>query len=231
MKKNYILFVLLFFILLILAIFIYFKNRNSNRIQSWTKSRLLVKNEEKEIDCLVYCFKVNNKDEWALVYGNPQLDENPIVRIQSQCITGLELDDTECDCKQNLKFSKKIINDNPNGGILYLLNQDGKSQGGILKLKEFEMRRQNIPQIDIINKLYNHGDWDNRNYDFIPDTLNIMGLNNSIRLITRYPGRVTDLKNSGVNVVEVIPYQFSLNKNNYDYLKMKESLGYNFNIH
>jgi hypothetical protein len=190
---------------------------------------LLVKNEEREINCTVYCFRINNKDEWALVYGNPQLDEYPIVRVQSQCITGIELDDTECDCKQNLKFSKRILNNNTNGGVLYLLNQDGKSHGGVLKLTELELRRENIPQKEIIKKLY-HGDWDKRNYNFIPETLKIMGLNNSIRLITRYPEKAVDLKNSGVNVVEIIPYEYSVNKNNYNYLKMKESLGYNFNI-
>jgi GTP cyclohydrolase II len=230
MKNNYFLLILFFSIFLILAFFIYyFKTRSSNKIQSWSKSVLLVKNEEKEINCTVYCFKINNKDEWALVYGNPQLDKYPIVRLQSQCITGIELDDTECDCKQNLKFSKRILNDNPNGGVLYILNQDGRSYGGVLKLTDIEMRRQNIPQKEIIKKL-NHGDWDSRNYNFIPETLEIMGLNNSIRLVTRFPEKVVDLKNSGVNVVEIIPYEYSVNKNNYNYLKMKKSFGYNFNI-
>jgi GTP cyclohydrolase II len=190
---------------------------------------MLVKNEGREINCTVYCFKINNKDEWALVYGNPHLDKNPLVRIQSQCITGIELDDTECDCKHNLKTSKRILNDNPNGGVLFLLNQDGKSQGGVSKLKELDMRRQNVAQKDIIDNLY-HGNWDNRDYDFIPDMLKIIGLNNYIRLITRYPDRISHLKKSGIDVVEVIPYDFSVNKNNYEYLKMRKSFGYNFDF-
>ena len=128
------------FIIFIIIIVIYFVI-SKNSIQKWAKSYMLVNNNGKDIPCTVYCFRVNNADEWALVYGNPQLDEYPLVRIQSQCITGITLDDTECDCKQNMDFSKKMINENQNGGILFILNQEGKNHGGIVKLKELSMRK------------------------------------------------------------------------------------------
>ena len=61
------------------------------------------------IDCVVYCFKNNNRDDWAVVYGNPYLDKHPLIRVQSQCITGMQLDDNECDCKQNFEIYMRNI--------------------------------------------------------------------------------------------------------------------------
>ena len=214
------------FIIFIIIIIIYFII-SKNSIQKWAKSYMLVNNNGKDIPCTVYCFRVNNADEWALVYGNPQLDEYPLVRIQSQCITGITLDDTECDCKQNMDFSKKMINENQNGGILFILNQEGKNHGGIVKLKELSMRRDGIPETEVLKKL--GIEWDIRNYKFIPQALNIIGVQNQIRLITRFPERANELKQDGVIVKEIVPYPYYVTKNNCEYLKMKKKyFNYNF---
>jgi GTP cyclohydrolase II len=188
---------------------------------------MLVHNENKDILCMVYCFRVNNKDEWALVYGNPQLDKYPLVRMQSQCVTGIQFDDSECDCKQNMDFSKKMLIDNPNGGILFLLNQEGKSHGGVVKLKELSMRRNGVPETEVLKKL--NISWDMRDYSFLPQALNIIGVQNNIRLITRFPERVDDLKKDGVIVTETVPYNYYVTKNNCEYLKMKK-IDFNYNF-
>jgi GTP cyclohydrolase II len=225
MKKINILYIVIGIIFVGFCILTY-NTYNTNHVRSWSKAPLLV-NHGKDIQCTVYCFNVNGKDEWALVYGNPQLDKYPLVRIQSQCITGIELDDTECDCKQNLQNSKKIIAENPNGGILFLLNQDGKSHGGVIKLKELKLRRQNVKQQDIINKLHN-GDWDKRDYYSVKEMLNIIGANTTIRLITRYPDKTRDISKAGIIIKEIIKYPYELTQHNYEYLKMKKSFGYKF---
>jgi len=214
------------FIIFIIIIVVYFVI-SKNSIQKWAKSYMLVNNNGKDIPCTVYCFRVNNADEWALVYGNPQLDEYPLVRIQSQCITGITLDDTECDCKQNMDFSKKMINESQNGGILFILNQEGKNHGGIVKLKELSMRRNGIPETEVLKKLGIA--WDNRNYDFIPEALSIIGVQNKIRLITRFPERANELRQDGVVVKEIIPYPYYVTKNNCEYLKMKK-INFNYNF-
>jgi GTP cyclohydrolase II len=221
---NYI-YVIIFFV--ILLVIYYFTVHRKKTIQKWEKSYMLVNNGGKDIPCTVYCFRVNNADEWALVYGKPQLDEYPLVRIQSQCITGITLDDTECDCKQNMDFSKKMINESQNGGILFILNQEGKNHGGIVKLKELSMRRNGIPETEVLKKLGIA--WDNRNYDFIPEALSIIGVQNKIRLITRFPERANELRQDGVVVKEIIPYPYYVTKNNCEYLKMKK-INFNYNF-
>jgi GTP cyclohydrolase II len=222
---NYLYLVLI--VIVIISVIYYFNVYRKNIIQKWAKSFMLVNNDGKDIPCTVYCFQVNNVDEWALVYGNPQLDKFPLVRIQSQCITGISLDDTECDCKQNMNFSKKMLNENQNGGILFLLNQEGKDHGGIVKLNELAMRREGIPETEVLKKL--DITWDMRHYGFIPQALSIIGVQNEIRLITRFPERAKDLTKDGVGIKEIIPYPYYVTKNNCEYLKMKK-INFNYNF-
>jgi GTP cyclohydrolase II len=220
----------LFFIILILIFFILIKIfidlYNNNRITMWAKSPC--KSGNSKINSEIYCFRVNGKDEWAIIYGNPHLDKYPLVRIQSQCVSGIELDDLECDCKDNLKFSKKLIQENPNGGILFILNQDGRSLGGVEKMEEKSLREIEGLEMDLVLNKRGHA-FDKRNYHFLPEALKIMGFNNSIILITRYPGRVIDLEKSGINVVSIVKYPYNLNENNKKYIKMKKCIfGFDF---
>jgi GTP cyclohydrolase II len=227
-KNNLVLnYICVIFIVIVIILAINYFSKDSKSIQKWAKSYMLVNNGGKDIPCTIYCFQVNNVDEWALVYGNPQLDEYPLIRLQSQCVTGITLDDTECDCKQNMEFSKKMINENKNGGILFIVNQEGKNHGGIVKLKELSMRRDGIPETEVLKKL--DIEWDIRNYGFIAEALNIIGVKNKIRLITRFPERVDQLRQDGVEVEEMIPYPYYVTKNNCEYMKMKK-LDFNYNF-
>lgn len=198
---------------------------NRNRIVLWGKSPC---DNPSKIKSEIYCFRVNGKDEWAIVYGDPHLDQFPLVRIQSQCVTGIELDDLECDCNDNLKFSKNMLQNSPNGGILFILDQDGRKYGGVEKLKEKSLRMIEGLEMDLILKKRGHS-FDNRDYKFLPEALKIMGFSNSIRLITRYPGKISDLNKSGINVVSVEKYPYELNKYNDKYIEMKKcKFGFEF---
>ena len=210
--------VLVAFFVIYIIIKFFINLYNKNRIIIWSKcpntTNIKMKSE-------LYCFVVNGKEEWAIVYGNPHLDKYPLVRIQSQCVAGMELDDLECDCKDNLEFSKKMLQENENGGILFMLAQEGRSLGGVEKLKEKSMRVINNLDMGHILKKRGHA-FDYRNYDFIPEALKIMGYGNSIILITRYPGRIKDLQNSGINVISIEKYPYVLNKYNNKYIHMKK---------
>lgn len=114
---------------------------------------------------------------------------------------------------------------NKNGGILFLLNQYGKSHGGVQKLKEIYMRNiKHIKQEIIIEKLH-HGKGDVRDYKCIPKMLSIIGIKNNVRLITRNPQKEEQLIKDGLVVAEVIPYKYRItSEQNKDYLEMKKRL-------
>lgn len=170
---------------------------------------------------IVYCFQVNGLDNWAYVYKTPEKDEYPIVRIQSQCIMGIELGDVECDCKQNLINSTQYIKEQPNGGIIFILNDDGKNLGGIKKLQQVKARYQGISIKTAVE--LTGGVFDARTYEFIPEAMKIMGFTSKFKLITRYPSRVQDLTRDGVTIVEAIPYDYFITSGNQSYMYNKKN--------
>ena len=89
------------------------------------------------------------------------------------------------------------------------------------------MRREGIPETEVLKKL--DIEWDIRNYGFIKEALSIIGVKNKIRLITRFPERVDELRQDGVEVEEMIPYPYYVTKNNCEYLKMKK-IDFNYNF-
>ena len=215
----------IFLLILIIIFFLLFKYIYNYGITNWSKTQFKTKYNNTLVDCVVYCFKNNDKDDWVMVYGNPHLDKYPLIRIQSQCITGIELDDNECDCKQNFEISKKMLIENENGGILFLLNQDGKSHGGVQKLKEIYMRNVQHIQQEIIIKELHHGHGDVRDYTYISEMLSIIGVKNNVRLITRNPKKEEQLIEAGVVINEVIPYPYHItSEQNKNYLEMKKRL-------
>lgn len=183
----------------------------------------------------IYCFKVldtTNKsylDEWSLVYKDPTLDEFPLVRVQSQCVPGITFDDMECDCKQNLSFSKEMIINNPNGGIIFLIQaQEGRQQGGIAKTRQIKIRKTTSAILrDILEE--EGSVYDERNYDFIPEALKIMGIQGKINIITRFPARVTDMEKDGIKINDVVGYPYYIDRYNLKYMAEKECV-YDFNF-
>ena len=225
MNKITILSILLF--LFILFILYKFPSLNKDKVNRYMKTSSTVSDYDKLVD--MYCFEVGGKEHWAVVYGNPEKDKFPLVRIQSQCVSGMELDDSECDCKQNLIYSKKMITENKNGGILFLLDQDGRSLDGIEKLIEKKMRMDKFMNKKTIIETKNQVFLDFRDYNYLPTCLKLMGYSNNIRVITRFPGRVRDLQKSGINVVEIVEYPFTITSDNSKYLQMKKcSRGFDF---
>jgi GTP cyclohydrolase II len=217
--------ILSFIIIISFIIFYGISLYNNNRIIEWAKAPWT---HPENNNSLLYCFRVNGEDQWALVYGSPEKDKYPLIRIQSQCVQGIELDDFGCDCKENLDISKKMMAENPNGGVIFILSQEGRSLGGIAKLREKSLASiEDQPTYDVVEKLGHV--FDLRDYSYIPEALKIMGLNNSIRLITRFPARVNDIIKTGIDVVEVVEYPYTLNKYDYNFIKVNKcKYGYNF---
>ena len=57
-------------------------------------------------------------------------------------------------------------------------------------------------------------------YNYLPRCLQLMGFSNNIRLITRFPSRVRDLQKSGINVVEIVEYPYTITADNDKYLQI-----------
>src|SRR5437868_4729263 len=85
----------------------------------------------------LYAFEFpDGKEHAALVVGEPEKDERPLVRISSACLTATAFLAVVCDCRKQLHLAMKRIQEAGSGVVLYL-DQEGRSHGLVGKVEQF----------------------------------------------------------------------------------------------
>lgn len=77
----------------------------------------------------------------ALTYGDVSMPAEILVRPQSACILGTTFHGTSCDCGRQLDEAMEAIVRNGRGIILYSLDEEGKGNGLIKKLRAHPTER------------------------------------------------------------------------------------------
>jgi len=179
-------------------------------------------------------FKVlafNEKDtlkcHLALVKGDITTNEPMLVRVHSECLTGDALGSKKCDCGEQYASAMEMIEKEGRGILLYM-RQEGRGIGLLNKLKAYGLQDKGLDTVDA-NLALGFKD-DMRDYKVSADMLKILGINN-IRLITNNPAKIEGLEKHNVEVVERVPIEMPLNKNDEFYLKTKkEKMNHLLNI-
>lgn len=172
-----------------------------------------------------YCFSYGNCDSNnVLVLKTSQIDNNPILRIQSACFTSEIFGSKDCDCHEQLIQSIQMISEN-NGLLIYLL-QDGRGAGIFNKIKGMQFTQElGIDTAQAYDKLGINRD--PREYSKVVDVLNYF-LINSVQLLTNNPRKINGLEASGIKVLR-LPLEIKPTPDSLDYLKSKkQQLGHLF---
>ena len=78
----------------------------------------------------VKAFREGEKEHLVIYAKN--LEEHPIVRVHSECLTGDALGSLKCDCRDQLEYALKLIN--KEGGTVIYLRQEGRNIGLLNKI-------------------------------------------------------------------------------------------------
>src|ERR1700693_5290418 len=160
----------------------------------------------------------DGKDHFALIF--PSKDgsaKDPLVRIHSECVTGDVLGSLRCDCgKQLAEALARLARE---GGILISLRQEGRGIGLDEKLKAYKLQDSGFDTFEA-NVRLGHGE-DARSYVLAAEILRVLEVP-KIRLLTRNPDKVRQLRNAGIDVVEQVKTGLHLNPRNEKYLQAKE---------
>ena len=168
----------------------------------------------------VVAFKEKNNDKChlALVKGDISNEENVLVRIHSECLTGDALGSRKCDCGEQYDASMKMIAEEGCGILLYM-KQEGRGIGLLNKLKAYALQDKGFDTVDANRKL--GFDDDLRDYKASADMLKELGIN-KVRLITNNPEKIEGIEKYGIEVSERIAIEINANKYDIDYLKTKK---------
>ncbi len=153
----------------------------------------------------------------AIMVGQPETAEAPLVRIHSECFTGDLLGSMRCDCGEQLRGAiQKMAEDG--AGVLLYLAQEGRGIGLVNKLRAYTLQDRGLDTLDA-NRVLGWGA-DERNFLVAALMLVDLGIKR-VRLLTNNPDKVAALEACGVEVVGREAHAFAPNSVNDAYLATK----------
>lgn len=153
----------------------------------------------------------------AIVIGQPDRVEAPLVRLHSECFTGDLLGSLRCDCGPQLRAALARITAEGAGVVLYLA-QEGRGIGLASKLRAYEMQDRGLDTLDANRALGWHAD--ERNFLVAATMLRSLGLPR-IRLLSNNPDKLAALAASGIEIAGREKLVIPPNGVNDDYLATK----------
>jgi 3,4-dihydroxy 2-butanone 4-phosphate synthase/GTP cyclohydrolase II len=166
---------------------------------------------------------VDEKHHVAMVKGHIDGEEDVLVRVHSECLTGDVFHSLRCDCGQQLEDALARIEDEGRGVLLYLA-QEGRGIGLLNKLRAYKLQEEGLDTVDANIELGLPPDL--RDYGIGAQILVDLGLS-SIRLLTNNPKKIVGLEGYGLRVTDQIPIEHAPGDHNRDYLRAKrERMGH-----
>jgi 3,4-dihydroxy 2-butanone 4-phosphate synthase/GTP cyclohydrolase II len=172
---------------------------------------------------IVYQNSIDRYEHIALVLGAPERENEPIVRVHSQCVTGDVLGSERCDCGEQLREAVRIIAAAGSGAVVYM-HQEGRGIGLANKLRAYALQDQGRDTVEANLELGFKEDL--RDYGIAAQVLRDLGLRR-IRLLTNNPQKLAGLQKYGIAVVVRVPLEVPPRPANIGYLRAKqEKLGH-----
>jgi GTP cyclohydrolase II len=149
-----------------------------------------------------------------LVIYAENLDEIPIVRVHSECLTGDAIGSLKCDCRDQLEYALTLIGQK--AGMVIYLRQEGRNIGLLNKINAYALQDKGFNTIEANHQLGFAAD--ERTYEIVTFILKHFGIE-KIKLLTNNPNKINSI--SDIEIVERIPIIMDSNIHNEAYLDVK----------
>jgi 3,4-dihydroxy 2-butanone 4-phosphate synthase/GTP cyclohydrolase II len=167
---------------------------------------------------IVYGNDIDSNVHIALVKGEIKPEDQVLVRVHSECLTGDVFASERCDCGAQLHKAMEMIRKEGKGVILYM-KQEGRGIGLLNKLKAYELQDKGLDTVEANVKLGFKPDL--RDYGIGAQMLVDLGIK-KMRLMTNNPKKIVGLEGYGLKVMERVSIETSPTERNILYLKTKK---------
>ncbi len=171
-----------------------------------------------------YRSSIDGTESLALLYGDPEGEQDVLVRMHSECLTGDVFRSLRCDCGPQLDLAMARIAEEGRGVVVYLRGHEGRGIGLLHKLRAYELQDNGHDTVDANLDLGLPND--DRDYGVGAMILADLGLS-TLRLLTNNPEKRAALSGFGLSIVGRVPVEVRPNPNNAFYLRTKaERMGH-----
>ena len=176
-----------------------------------------------QFQLVVYQDTIHNDTHMALVKGELSGDQEILVRVHSQCLTGDIFGSLRCDCGPQLDKALEMITAAGRGVLVYL-RQEGRGIGLKNKLLAYGLQDQGMDTVEANLRLGFKPDL--REYGIGAQILLDLEVR-KIRLLTNNPRKVVGLDGYGLEIVSREPIEIPATAESRQYLLAKrDKLGH-----
>ena len=205
-----------------IADLIRYRRQNEKLVRRLAEAR--IPTEWGDFTCVAYESVLDGEQHVAFVRGSVHGEENVLVRVHSECLTGDVFGSLRCDCGPQLAAAMQRVADDECGVIVYLRGHEGRGIGIGHKLRAYALQEQGH---DTVDANVNLGlPVDSREYGIGAQILVDLGIT-TMRYMTNNPAKYGGLEGFGLEIVERVPLESVPNPENIAYLRTKrERMGH-----
>ncbi len=208
--------------LLSVADIIRYRREHEHLVES--VSNAVIPTEFGPFTAYVFRSKLDHIEHMALVKGTLKGQDNVLVRVHSECLTGDVFGSLRCECGLQLKEALRLIAKEGAGVVVYLRGHEGRGIGLGHKLRAYGLQDTGLDTVEANEKL--GLPVDSREYGIGAQILSSLGVT-TLRLLTNNPAKYGGIDGFGLKIVERVPLIPEAPVECQKYLKTKkEKLGH-----
>jgi 3,4-dihydroxy 2-butanone 4-phosphate synthase/GTP cyclohydrolase II len=162
---------------------------------------------------------LDGTEHMAFVKGEVAGQENVLVRVHSECLTGDVFGSMRCDCGLQLDAAMELIAKEGTGVVVYLRGHEGRGIGLGHKIRAYTLQDQGRDTVEANVELGFPAD--SREYGIGSQMLVDLGVS-TMRIMTNNPAKYGGLEGYGLEIVERVPLHVLPNSENIRYLRTKQ---------